>query len=315
MLALGPAFGSITFPIASSNADCLTGVVRSNAIPASCARASSPGRTPEESMMMGALKDCGALRSCFASEKPSVSGIIASTRTRSKLSAIAIRSAFHHCFLGRAGEQRNHLPIRERLVKMRRFVALSSTTRTRRPRTFFLASLDDTAVFEMGKSAVKWNTLPSPGVLSTQIFPCICSTSFMQIPKPRPVPPYCRVVEPSAWTNASKMSFCLSFGIPVPVSRTEKCRDTSAASRLSLLISTAIFPRAVNLIALSTRLVMICRSRAGRPREYRVSGDRSARRVRGLWRERGPRGSRESCDAIAQTEVDRFQLQMAGLDL
>jgi hypothetical protein len=41
---------------------------------------------------------------------------------------------------------------------------------------------------------------------------------------PRPVPPYFRVVELSAWANGSKMWASLFSGMPMPVSRTVKCR-------------------------------------------------------------------------------------------
>src|SRR5450759_578962 len=49
---------------------------------------------------------------------------------------------------------------------------------------------------------VKWKQLPLPTSLSTQILPCIIVTSRAEIVRPNPVPPYCRVVEPSAWVNA-----------------------------------------------------------------------------------------------------------------
>ena len=55
-----------------------------------------------------------------------------------------------------------------------------------------------------------------------------------EIVSPRPVPPYLRVVEPSACVNASKICCCFSAGIPIPVSRTEKCKTTSLV-RLLLL--------------------------------------------------------------------------------
>ena len=45
------------------------------------------------------------------------------------------------------------------------------------------------------------------------------------------MPPYLRLVVPSACWNASKMSFCLSFGMPMPVSRTAKLRSRLAAPR------------------------------------------------------------------------------------
>ena len=43
--------------------------------------------------------------------------------------------------------------------------------------------------------------------------PPIRATRSEEIDCPRPVPPYCRVVELSDWVNASKISFCLSGGI------------------------------------------------------------------------------------------------------
>ena len=67
---------------------------------------------------------------------------------------------------------------------------------------------------------VKWNVLPTPTVLSSQRRPPIIVTSCEQIARPRPVPPYCLVVEPSACLNGSKITRCLSFGMPMPLSAT-----------------------------------------------------------------------------------------------
>ena len=57
--------------------------------------------------------------------------------------------------------------------------------------------------------AVKWNVLPWPTSLSTQMRPPIRSTSCAEIVSPRPVPPYLRVVELSACANGSKIAACL----------------------------------------------------------------------------------------------------------
>ena len=46
--------------------------------------------------------------------------------------------------------------------------------------------------------AVNQNVDPFPGVLSTPIRPLIRATNCSEIDKPKPVPPYLRVVEPSA---------------------------------------------------------------------------------------------------------------------
>ena len=43
---------------------------------------------------------------------------------------------------------------------------------------------------------------PTPAVLSALISPPMSPTIWREIARPRPVPPYLRVVEPSAWTKA-----------------------------------------------------------------------------------------------------------------
>ena len=96
---------------------------------------------------------------------------------------------------------------------MRRLVALSSTTSTGRPRSAagsgrpFRGSTSACAVAGWTpRRAVKWNTLPAPGSLSTHRRPPIRDTSCTEIVSPRPVPPYLRVVDVSACENASKIA-------------------------------------------------------------------------------------------------------------
>ena len=115
-------------------------------------------------------------------------------------------------------------------------------------------------------TTVKKNVLPCPGSLSTQMRPPIIWTSCREIVNPSPVPPYRRVVPPSAWEKLSKISFCLSFGIPMPVSDSEKSSSTFFSSALSRLTSTETSPSSVNLMALPTRLTSTWRSRSGSPR-------------------------------------------------
>ena len=55
--------------------------------------------------------------------------------------------------------------------------------------------------------------------------PPIASTSRVEMLRPRPVPPYFRVVEPSACLKGSKMCACWSAGMPMPVSCTSKCKQ------------------------------------------------------------------------------------------
>src|SRR6185437_3350213 len=71
-----------------------------------------------------------------------------------------------------------------------RLAALSSTTNTRRSRR---SSVSGRRNFEAGdfcaaNSAVKWNVLPTPGWLSTQMRPPISPTRREVIASPRPVP-------------------------------------------------------------------------------------------------------------------------------
>ena len=104
---------------------------------------------------------------------------------------------------------------------MRRLIALSSTTSTDLP-----VSSDGipAAARRDGTSAgsatiVKWNVAPSPSTLSTHIVPPISSARRLLTARPRPVPPYLRVVDESTWLNASKSLCARSAGMPMPVSR------------------------------------------------------------------------------------------------
>ena len=115
------------------------------------------------------------------------------------------------------------------------------------------------------------NVLPTPGVLASRISPPSSRAISRLIARPRPVPPYLRLVLPSACWNASKMICCLSGGMPMPVSVTEN------ASTLSLELSDLVvripavvgrlhackrtWPWCVNLKALESRFLMTCCSR------------------------------------------------------
>ena len=101
--------------------------------------------------------------------------------------------------------------------------------------------------------------------LSTQMRPSIIVTSREEIARPRPVPPYLRVVELSAWKKAPKMRACLAGGMPMPVSETSNSSRTSPSRRSSRFTWRATSPRSVNLMALPTRLTTICRRRPASP--------------------------------------------------
>ena len=90
-------------------------------------------------------------------------------------------------------------------------------------------------------------------------------TSWLEIASPRPVPPYLRVVELSAWVKASKMLACLSAAMPMPSSDTSKPSTTPWAELSCTRTLRDTSPRGVNLIALPIRLVSTWRSRPGSP--------------------------------------------------
>jgi len=103
--------------------------------------------------------------------------------------------------------------------RMRRLVALSSTMRAVTPANETLGTAFVSAVLlAMAASKVKWKQLPAPGSLSTQMRPPINSRILVEMVSPNPVPPNFRVVSELAWENASKMVFCFSSGMPIPVS-------------------------------------------------------------------------------------------------
>ena len=72
------------------------------------------------------------------------------------------------------------------------------------------------------------NVLPRCGVLSTRISPPSRRAISRLIESPSPVPPNFRLVVPSACWKASKMSCCLSFAMPMPVSSTMNAITVSA---------------------------------------------------------------------------------------
>src|SRR6266571_2666989 len=75
------------------------------------------------------------------------------------------------------------------------------------------------------------NVEPCPGVLVTMMSPPQAATSFRQIARPRPVPPYWRVVDWSACEKASKIVASFSGEIPIPVSFTRDGQHIRPAGR------------------------------------------------------------------------------------
>ena len=107
------------------------------------------------------------------------------------------------------------------MVRIRRFVALSSTTSTRRPARFAPSSLRMACSGPISARIVKWNVEPAPASLSTHIPPPIISHSRLRD----------RQAEPRAAVTARGRGVDLDerleqtgpscpAGCPMPVSRT-----------------------------------------------------------------------------------------------
>ncbi len=131
-----------------------------------------------------------------------------------------------------------------------------------------------------GNTTVK--RLPSSTVLSTAMPPPSSSPRRRAIARPRPLPPYLRLVLASICSNAPKMWSSLSAGMPMPVSVTVIATAPSGASPkrrarsvFGRAMSTCTEPSRVNLKALPTRLFAICSRRE--PSVWSDAGNPSAR--------------------------------------
>ena len=164
--------------------------------------------------------------------------------------------------------------------------------------------------------ATKWKRLPLPGSLSSQSRPPISSTSCAEIVRPRPVPPYRRVVDASACTNAPKISHCLSCGDADAGVAHREPHGTSSSLRSIDSDLDHDLALSVNLMALPTRFRMICRRRPGSPTSASGHvGRDAARELQPLLI--GAR--REQLDAVfdrvAEVERRAVEREAARLDL
>ncbi|MNC86319.1 hypothetical protein D3C83_19710 [compost metagenome] len=101
------------------------------------------------------------------------------------------------------------------------------------------------------------------------MLPPIISTSRLQIVSPSPVPPYLRVIEPSAWENGWNIRADCSGVMPMPVSRMENSSLIISAWRSATATFTCTSPCSVNLTELLTRLVRTWPTRRGSPTSRR----------------------------------------------
>ncbi|MPN02098.1 hypothetical protein SDC9_149311 [bioreactor metagenome] len=89
--------------------------------------------------------------------------------------------------------------------------------------------------------------------------------------RPRPVPPYFRVVEVSACSKGRNRRSSCSGARPMPVSVTSKRTCRRLLSRESRRALNMTLPRSVNLMALLPRLINICPRRSGSPDKRRLA--------------------------------------------
>ena len=143
-----------------------------------------------------------ASRMRAASCAPSMPGMCMSRMARSKRSRLAASgsacsgasvSLRHHAPLG--GLQRQDAPVGGVVVDHQQALALQ-----RRLLADEVARASPCGSAAGGARIVKWKVEPLPGpALSTHIVPPISSASSLLMARPRPVPPYLRVVLLSAW--------------------------------------------------------------------------------------------------------------------
>mmetsp|Transcript_10649 Transcript_10649/g.33733 ORF Transcript_10649/g.33733 Transcript_10649/m.33733 type:complete len:420 (-) Transcript_10649:1003-2262(-) len=122
-----------------------------------------------------------------------------------------------------------------------------------------------------------WKVDPTPISDSTDTEPPISSDSCLQMNRPRPVPPYSRVVDSSTCENSRNSFCCPSSLMPMPVSRTDTVHSYAgpsddARTTLSRLTIISTSPSMVNFSALPSRLCRTWRTRVTSPRTH---GDRS----------------------------------------
>lgn len=177
------------------------GLVQQAWMPAS--RASSIGAYKPSELMStrGIARSSGSALMARARARPSCPGINRSMSTRSNGRSCSLAMRSSRSAWGPSADSSAERPqIRSCSASMVRWVALSSTTSTR------LSGIG-AAAGPCGEASssltVNQKVLPTPGSLSTPISPPMRVVRRRQMASPRPVPPYLRVVEASAWEKGS----------------------------------------------------------------------------------------------------------------
>src|SRR6266849_6710115 len=155
-----------TRAIASRSSDCRIGFMRYAATPSSLQRAASPRWPAEVSIMMVAADEPGLCRILSINSKPSIWGMCMSIKISAKGSPAScasdnfVRASSPSCTELDFISQRPSIPSR-----IRRFVRLSSTTRTLTALNISggaIAPTSITFVSAIPTLTVKWNWLPRP---------------------------------------------------------------------------------------------------------------------------------------------------------
>ncbi len=142
----------------------------------------------------------------------------------------------------------------------------SSTSSTRRPCSMAGAGGAGAGASATPSQAVNQNRLPRPGALSRPISPPISRARWRLSARPRPVPPWRRVVALSACSKASNSRACCAGAMPMPESATSKRTCCRLPCTCSSSPRSRTQPVSVNLTALASRLISAWASRVGSPR-------------------------------------------------
>ena len=209
-------------------------------------------------------------RICRVACNPSSSGIITSIRIRSKISPDVTASTA--CCPSIAKRTLNPSLVSTDSIT-RRFISLSSATSTRPLRRTLLfwggltevvkGSVDACSAGSVANGARTRNQKrePWPGAELTPASPPISLARLRTIDKPRPVPPNCRVVEPSTCEKRLNRRACCSAPMPIPVSVTENSSTSPCGVSSTTPTARRTLPVLVNLMALLVRLDSIWRKR------------------------------------------------------
>jgi hypothetical protein len=145
------------------------------------------------------------------------------------------------------------------------------------------------------------------------------------IDSPSPVPPYWRLVEPSACWKASKMIRCLSAGCRCPVSRDREGDHRLRVVQVSLLRAPAelaeadaelTLPFSVNLKAFESRFLSTCCSRRASVRMAAgSSADWSISKVEALGHRHLAEGALDEAAHVGELHLVDVDVHRARLDL